>query len=95
MAIKLKEYFIKHRLRKKYANQLKRNYELSIHTVEGHNDAVRVNYSKNLIDRGIEPTEENLQKFQEELEVRVKEIQKKFPPKSVPVSYIKNPSQSA
>ena len=79
---------IKNQLRKKYANQLKRNYELNINTAEGWNDSVRVQHSRNLINQGIEPTEENLQKFQEEVEAQVRELQKKCPPKPIPVVYV-------
>lgn len=70
MAIELKE---------KYAHQLQRSNNLSINTLEGWNDSVRVAYSKNLIDQGIEPTEENLQKYQEEIEAQANELQKKYP----------------
>lgn len=75
-------------LRRKYANQLKRNYELSINTLEGWNDSGRVAHSRNLIERGIEPTEENLQKYQDEVNALVKELQAKYPPKPIPVMYV-------
>lgn len=78
----------KNRLLKKYANQLKRNYELNINTAEGWNDFVRVGHSRNLINEGIEPTEENLQKYQEGVNAWVREIQKQYPPKPVPVIYM-------
>lgn len=81
-----KLWLIKNQLRKKYAGQLKRNYELSINTVDGWNDSVRVGHSKILIDQGIEPTVENLQKFQEEVNTLVSELQLKYPPKPIPLT---------
>lgn len=52
---------------------------------------MRFNHSKNLIDQCIEPTEENPQKYQEEVNALVRELQKKYPPKPIPVirSYLK------
>ena len=66
--------------RRKYSDQLKRNYALSINTAEGWNDSLRVGHSNILIDKGIEPTEENLAIFQGEVAALVEELQKKYPP---------------
>lgn len=76
---------IRNQFRKKYASQLKRNYELSIHTAEGWCDLVRAGHSKHLIDQCIEPTEENLQKYQEEIEAQIRELEVKYPPKPIPM----------
>ncbi|OPX90273.1 MAG: hypothetical protein A4E53_01159 [Pelotomaculum sp. PtaB.Bin104] len=83
----IKEWFIKNRLRKKYAAQLVRNKELSIHTSEGWNDLARVNHSKHLIDQCIEPTEETLQKYQEEVNAMVNEMIGKHQPEPVPMFF--------
>jgi len=90
-----KQWCIKNQLRKKYANKLKRNYDLNINTVEGWCDSGRVSHSRILINGGIEPTEENLQKFQEEVEAHVRELQKKYPSKPIPVVYVSRSSGCA
>jgi hypothetical protein len=65
--------FIKRRL----FHHSKRNNKLSINTVEGWNDQGRIIHSRILIDRGIEPTEENLQEFQLEVNALVRGLQEK------------------
>ena len=52
-------------------------------TAEGWNELVKENHSLILRKRGIKPTEENLQKFQEEAKQLVKELEAKYPSKPV------------
>ncbi|MFA5385637.1 MAG: hypothetical protein WC364_13460 [Eubacteriales bacterium] len=80
-------------LREKYADQLNRNMDLDINYAEGWNNLVTVGHSNDLIDHCIEPTKENLNQLQEELEATIAEIEeqkKKYPPE--PVS-IETPAQ--
>lgn len=67
---------------------LTRQNNLSINTVEGWKDYIRVENSKDLIERGIEPTEANLEKYQLEVNALVEELKKKHPPEILPIHYI-------
>lgn len=67
------------KLRKKYANQLKRESSLSINLLEGNNDQARVVNSRYLISQGIEPTADNLQKLQKEINEEIMEWHKEHP----------------
>ncbi len=58
--------------------------ELDINTPEGWKELGRKSHTNILIDRGIEPTEENLAKFQEEVSQKVKEFEAKYPHKPTP-----------
>ena len=75
---------LKSALEKKYAGQLKRDEKLAPHTLEAENDAARVCNSRFLIGKGIEPTEENLERLQQEANEWIAEQQKKSPPKPIP-----------
>lgn len=59
--------------REKYLHRLN---DLPRHTLEGANDIARVRNSRYLIENGIEPTEENLKKLQEEIKATIKRAEK-------------------
>ncbi|SHH85923.1 helix-turn-helix domain-containing protein [Desulfosporosinus lacus] len=68
------------KLRVIYANQLKRQNNLSINTLEGNIDYGKVVNSRYLIGQGIEPTEENLQKMKMEINEQIVEWNMEHPP---------------
>ncbi|ACV64424.1 hypothetical protein Dtox_3716 [Desulfofarcimen acetoxidans DSM 771] len=71
----------KNKLLKKYAHQL------YINTAESWNNQWRIIHSRILIDRGIEPTEENLQKFHLEVNTLANKPEVRYLLKPVPVVF--------
>lgn len=63
------------------------NMKLDLNTKEGWNEHVRQGNIKTLIRMGIEPTEENLTKYQEEVNNLCNEQLKKMKIKPIPIRY--------
>lgn len=68
----------------------KMSYEeknIDINSKEGWNEYVRRANIQTLVKRGIEPTEENLKKYQDKVNREVKELLKNIPEHHTPIVY--------